>query len=140
MLNDYPPGRQNTRGARWNPSDVAAIYTSCEHETAIAEGEYRLSMEPVRPRAKRVIYSLRVRLSSVLDLRDDKALRRLGLNNITEANFSVCQQVGGAVHWLDHDGLLVPSARSNGTNLVIYPLKHDPTLDFEIVDSVIISE
>jgi hypothetical protein len=30
MLNDYPPDRENTQGARWNPPDVAAIYTCLE--------------------------------------------------------------------------------------------------------------
>jgi hypothetical protein len=25
MLNDYPPDRENTQGARWNPPDIAAI-------------------------------------------------------------------------------------------------------------------
>ena len=28
MFGDYPPDAENTRGARWNPQGVAAIYTS----------------------------------------------------------------------------------------------------------------
>ena len=27
MINDYPPDKENTVGARWNPKDTAAIYT-----------------------------------------------------------------------------------------------------------------
>ena len=30
-----------------------------------------------------------------------------------------CQAVGGAVAWLGYDGLLVPSARADGSNIVI---------------------
>jgi hypothetical protein len=37
MLNDYPPDRENTHGARWNPPDVAAIYTCLEPAVWIAE-------------------------------------------------------------------------------------------------------
>lgn len=44
MLADIPPDRANTRGARWNPPDIAAIYTSFERETALAEAEYYLSL------------------------------------------------------------------------------------------------
>lgn len=37
MFNDNPPELSNTRGARWNPAGLAAIYTSEEREVAIAE-------------------------------------------------------------------------------------------------------
>ena len=37
MFRDYPPDAENTRGARWNPAGVAAIYTSLAHEGVVAE-------------------------------------------------------------------------------------------------------
>ena len=43
MLGDYAPDRENTLGARWNPPDVAAIYTCLAEETCIAEVEYTLA-------------------------------------------------------------------------------------------------
>jgi hypothetical protein len=43
MFADYPPHRENTGGARWNPSGVAAIYTSLKRATALAESEYQIS-------------------------------------------------------------------------------------------------
>ena len=46
MLNDYPPQRENTLGARWNPPDVAAIYTCLEPAVCIAEVEYGLKRQP----------------------------------------------------------------------------------------------
>jgi hypothetical protein len=43
MLNDYPPERENTQGARWNPADVAAIYTCIEPAVCIAAVRVRWS-------------------------------------------------------------------------------------------------
>jgi len=43
MLNDYPPDRENTQGARWNPPDIAAIYTCLEPAVCNSEVEYGLS-------------------------------------------------------------------------------------------------
>lgn len=37
MFGAYPPDRSNTAGARWNGPPLAAIYTSRERETALAE-------------------------------------------------------------------------------------------------------
>ena len=41
-----------------------------EEETALAEAEYAIAMQPLRPKAKRVLYTIRIALNSVLDLRD----------------------------------------------------------------------
>lgn len=41
MFADYPPDAENTRGARWNPAEVAAIYTSLTRDGVIAEAEHR---------------------------------------------------------------------------------------------------
>jgi RES domain-containing protein len=60
MFNDNPPELSNTRGARWNPAGIAAIYTSEARETAIAEGQHAIDMQPLRPKARRFVYELRV--------------------------------------------------------------------------------
>lgn len=140
MLNNYPPTRPNTRGARWNPPDVQAIYTSCDRETALAEAEYRLSLEPVQLRVRRVMYTLKIQLKSVLDITDNDILKKLGINSerLAEPNFTSFQQIGGATNWLGHDGLLVPSARAKGINLVIYPLQQDPDLALEEIQKEVI--
>lgn len=137
MLNDYPPDRANTRGARWNPPDVAAIYASLNRDTALAEGEHRLSLEPFRPRVRRFIYRVRLRLTSVLDLSSPEDLARAGLSipRLRADDFSACQAVGGAVAWLKHDGLIIPSVRSEGRNIVIYPSSRDLDFEFEVLDA-----
>jgi RES domain-containing protein len=142
MLSDYHPGRDNTRGARWNPPGIAARYSSLSRETALAEAEYLLSSQDPRPRVARTLYSIRVRLLSVLDLTSDDLLGRLGIgeSELKAADYAACQAVGGAAAWLEHDGLLVPSARHAGTNLVIYSTNTDLEMEFEVVHSEVIPE
>lgn len=134
MFGAYPPSRQNTLGARWNPREVAALYASVERETALAEAEYRISLEPFRPKARRTLYRISVRLDRVVDLTDPDALAQVGITeaDLADDDFAACQKVGGAVQWLGNDGLLVRSARADGSNLVIYPT-YD--YDFEVEGS-----
>jgi len=123
MFGSHPPARGNTTGARWNEPPLEAIYTSCERETALAEAEYYLAAYPVRPKARRVLYTIRVSLRDVLDLTAPGLLDRLGITAtiLQGDDHSPCRVIGNAASWLGHDGLLVPSARRvGGTNLVIY--------------------
>jgi len=133
MFGSYPPDRENLRGARWNPPDIPAIYASISRETALAEAQFQIENQPLVPRARRVLYHLRIRLSSVLDLTVPGILPELGvtLDELRSPDHSMCRSVGGAVEWLGHDGLLVPSARADGVNLVIYPNRQGPGFQFE---------
>jgi RES domain-containing protein len=140
MFGANPPSRANHLGARWNPPGVPAIYCSLDRATALAEGDYAVSVQPLRPTAKRTIYKLRVRLERVLDLSSGAALLDLGIggDEISNDSHVACQRIGGAVEWLEHDGMLVPSARASGPNLVVFPRHRTATADFEIVDSEIV--
>ena len=123
VLGSYAPDLANVRGARWNPPEVSALYVSLEEETAKAEGARVLEVQSVPPRVKRSIYELDVELERVLDLTAGTTLADVGLtdDDLQSDSFVACQEVGGAVAWLGHDGLLVPSARAaGGINLVIY--------------------
>ena len=141
MFGSIPPARSNTGGARWNPPGREAIYTSCEPETALAEAEYQISLQPLRPKAMRTLYTLQVALRPVLDLRDPDILETLSVTatDIAGLDVSVCQRVGEAVAWLKYEGLLVPSARkSGGSNLVIF--RQDLTTStFEVVEPRVIA-
>jgi len=123
MFGDNPPELANTGGARWNPAGVDAIYASLERETAIAEGDFRVQLEPIRPRARRTVYRLNVHLTAVVDLTSPDARRRLGLSDADLADLTLTKTaaVGGAVEWLGYDGILVPSIRADGVNLVVFP-------------------
>jgi RES domain-containing protein len=132
---DAPPDRENTRGARWNPAGVAAIYTTLERATVLAELRYRLSLDSVRPKVPANLFTIKVTLEAVLDLRDPALFGQLGFHDRVYADddVSLCQRIGGTVDWLERDGLLVPSARHRQANLVLYPTNFGPAAEFEIV-------
>jgi RES domain-containing protein len=137
MFANFPPERENTRGARWNPTETPAIYASLDRDVAIAEADYYISLQPVPPRARRVVYRIEVALGSVLDLSDPATLAQVGLSIglLATIDHSKCQEIGGAAEWLEHDGLLVPSARAPGVNLVIFPNRKKPSYRFDVLDS-----
>lgn len=137
MFADFPPERENRSGARWNPPETPAIYTSLGREVALAEAEYYIKIQPLRPSAQRRLYTVSVRLSSVLDFSEWELLRKFGVekDSFAPADYTSCQKVGGAVEWLGHDGLLIPSARADGTNLVIFPNQRKPDHRFEVLRS-----
>ena len=97
-------------------------------------------MQPLRPHARRFVYAVEIQLGNVLDLSDAKDLQRAGLteHDLSDDDHSACREVGAAIDWLEHDGLLVPSGRSDANNLVIYPM-HRPagaTFSFGAGDEV----
>lgn len=142
MFDPFPPERVNIRGARWNPPETPAIYTSLERTTALAEADYYIDLQPLRPRATRTIYTLSIALQSVLTLTDWSLLHAFGITEQTFSSqeYSATQIVGGAAEWLKHDGILVPSARAFGTNLVIFPNQQVATYRFEVKGSERVAE
>lgn len=121
MFNDYPPELPNTRGARWNPPGIAAIYTSESRETAVAEGQHAIDSQPLRPRARRYVYELRLSAQKVLRIGFDE-LDRVGLSSadLSDPDFTACQRVGAHAAFLEYDAIIVPSARADGANIVIF--------------------
>jgi RES domain-containing protein len=140
MFGLNPPEKENTDGARWNPPDVAAIYTSLEQQTAIAEADYQINAQPFRPKAERKIHRIRVRLASVLDLNDWTILQKLEVDKESFGSPEPprCKEVGGAIALLGHDGLLAPSARIDGINLVVFPANLTAVYEFTPIDFVVI--
>lgn len=121
MFNDYPPELANTRGARWNPGGVSAIYTSVKDTVAIAEAQYAMDSQPLRPRPRRrVVYELELSLAQVVDLTQGRHLG-VGLTDeeLASDDMTACQAVGAAAAWLGWDGLVVPSVRADGENVVV---------------------
>lgn len=118
----------NIRGSRWNPPGVEAIYASLDHDTAIAEIDHLIAMQPYPITRQRVTYEMGVHLSRVADLSKQEDLEDLGLDiEVLKADgMDESQIVGGAVAWLGIGGLLVPSMRHVGTNLVIFVNSANP--------------
>src|SRR4029077_3380124 len=113
----------NRRGARWNPPGVPALYLATERDTALAEGRFLVSRQPQPIKRGRTLHHLGISgLADVLDLRDRRVLRRLGVGaaELAAPDFTACQRIGGTAEWLGHAGIVVPSARIRGFNLVIF--------------------
>lgn len=121
MFNDYGPERINTAGARWNPPGVGAIYVALERDTAVAEGDHLIEVQPRRIFRRRVLYELSIDVGEVVDLTDPAALAATGLTmaDVGSDDHTACRRVGGAIAWLGRGGILVPSARRAGDNMVI---------------------
>jgi RES domain-containing protein len=117
------PRKENQLGARWNPAEVPAIYCSLERETAIAEVDFHISLQPFKPTTERRVHRVEVRVPAVVDLTNWEILERLGISRSSYATVEPprCKEVGGAIAFLGHSGILVPSARHDGLNLVVYP-------------------
>ena len=137
---DYPADKTNLRGARWNPPGVEALYVSLSRETALAEAEYQLAIQPIRPTATRTIHLLQVSVYRMLDLTRPGLLARLGASpdDLAGDDFRACQSIGGTAAYLEADGILVPSARADGSNLVILFVDTEPSPSIEIIESELI--
>lgn len=135
MFGGYPPERENTLGARWNPRGIPAIYLSLSRAGAIAEGDHAIAVQPRPTKAPRVVYEIEIELAAVTDLRPPDRLALVGLDEhaVGGDDHSMCQQVGGAVAWLARDGLLVPSARSDAANVVIFATNRPPDAEFTVL-------
>jgi RES domain-containing protein len=133
-----PPERRNVRGARWNPPNVEALYVSLAAETALAEAEYLIESQPLRPTAKRTLHRLRISLTAVVDLTDRDVLLSLGVGEkeLESEDLSACQAVGAAAVFLRLDGIIVPSARNPGDNIVILFAGADAAPEIEVLESV----
>jgi RES domain-containing protein len=121
-------GQIATRGSaangRWNPGGtVEVLYTSLEREGALAEIGYRLSLEPVWPnRIQHEIHTLAAQSERTLAFVDVASLAPLNIDvsRYETFDYTATQALAAAAHFLEFDGLLVPSARHNSTNLVLF--------------------
>ncbi len=129
------PDQENTVGARWNPPEVAAIYTALDLDTLMAEFEHHLAaLSPAPKRDAFTLYSLQVEIENVVNLREQAVLAKLGVTpeTLRADDQSACRRVGGAADWLTLGGILVPSARRpGGNNLVIFPHRQDSGYRFQ---------
>lgn len=118
------PVRGSAAGGRWSPTgDFEVLYTSLEREGALAEIGFRLSLEPVWPsRMEHEIHRVEAELDRALRLADVAELASLGVDVARFASFDYAstQAVAAAAHFLEFDGLLVPSARHSSHNLVVF--------------------
>lgn len=121
-------GREPIRGSaangRWSPNgEFEVLYTSLERAGSLAEIGFRLSLEPVWPsRIQHEIHRIEAAAARCLRFADVASLQPLGVDPTRYGTFDykVTQTIAAAAHFLEFDGLLVPSARHPSDNLVIF--------------------
>lgn len=115
-------GSSAARG-RWNSPDgqFEVLNTSCVAEGAAAEFEAFWSLFEQRPDRKALNWKLRVRLKRVSEF-DFEVLEQLGVRRVEYGNrtYSRTQAISDSLNYLGFDGAIVPSARYDGKNLIVY--------------------
>lgn len=124
------PMQCSASGGRWDDETFDVLYTSLERDGAIAEMYFHLSRgQPVFPSKIRYgLHELKVSAKDVMTLTmADLALlgldaMRFGQLSYNERNqeYPRSQDIAEAAHFLDCCGLLVPNARWDCTNLVLF--------------------
>ena len=136
-------GRDPLRGysanGRWGaPGELEVLYTSEQRDGALAEVGFRLSLEPVWPSLiQHQIHILAVRAERTLRLVDMRELANLGvdISRYETFEYGATQAIAAAAHFLEFDGMLVPSARFACTNLVLFTDRVSHAGNLQLVSS-----
>ncbi|WP_172327980.1 RES family NAD+ phosphorylase [Mangrovicoccus sp. HB161399] len=125
------PLQCSASGGRWDDGSFAVLYTSLTERGALEEMRFHLMRgQPVMP--SKVRYSMHrigLVLERALRFLDLAALAAAGLRTESygrlsyagrQAEYPRTQEIGEAAHFLDFDGLIVPSARSGALNAVVF--------------------
>lgn len=114
------------------------LYTSLADQGALAEIGFRLSLEPVWPsRMRHELHRIDARTSRTLRFADLNALQPLGVDPKRYGTFddAATQAIGAAAHFLEFDGLIVPSARASELNLVLFIDRVDSSVALTVTET-----
>jgi RES domain-containing protein len=118
-------------GGRWDDRTFEVLYTSLKADGAISEMYYHVSRgQPVIPSLVRYrLYELKVSLTSCARIASLEVLASIGFRVALFGQLSYSerhqeyprtQEIAEAAHFHGRDGLIVPGARSEHNNLVIF--------------------
>lgn len=121
-------GREPLRGSsargRWSSNgDFEVLYTSITRDGALSEIGFRLSLEPIWPsKLEHQLHRIEAQSARTLHFVDVAALGNLGVDVARYESFDyrATQAIAAAAHFLEFDGLRVPSARAPCSNLVFF--------------------
>ena len=118
------PIRGSAANGRWSPGGtVEVLYTSLERDGALAEIGFRLALEPVWPsRLQHEIHEIGAQTVRTLKFVEVASLAAFGVDvsRYESFDYAATQALAAAAHFMEFDGLLVPSARHKSQNLVIF--------------------
>ena len=114
----------SSANGRWSPGGtVEVLYTSLASEGSTAEVGFRLGLEPAWPsRIQHEIHEISVQASRILRFPDVQGLEKFDIDpsKFESFDYGASQSLAAAAHFLECDGLIVPSARHNSLNLVLF--------------------
>lgn len=111
-------------GGPWHPpNDFEALYASLDPDVAIAEIYHHLSRAPVFSTSHVKINTLKAQAKRVVAFDDVESLIPLGVDPeaFRRGENARTREIGSASRFLDSEGLVVPSARRAGSNVVLFP-------------------
>ncbi len=114
-----------SRGSgRWNTSEMSVLYGAAVPDGAIAEIHFHLNRgQSVFPsRMRHNLHELTVKAQQTLVLADMAQLKQLGVEDsrYRELLYTRTQEISAAAAFLGFDGLIVPSARWDCQNIVLF--------------------
>jgi hypothetical protein len=121
------PLAASVSGGRWMvPGETPTLYTSREHDGAMAEIVHHWSQLTPMPSKLVLVHTLGLRLRKTVRL-GRVELVNLGVDwdNFGTAALGRTQAIGAAVAHLEYDGLIAPSARWNCDNIMLFVTNHD---------------
>lgn len=125
------PDECSRSGGRWDDQNFDVLYTSLEKDGAIEERRFHLYRgQPFPPsRIQYDLHQINLRLNAVIAFREIQALQSLGMatENYGRAayveragEYPRSQEIAEACFFLGADGILVPNARHDSLNLVVF--------------------
>lgn len=149
------PTNCSASGGRWDDKSFDVLYASRSKDTALAEMLFHLRQgQPIVPSKLRFsLHEIDIRLENMLDLSSIQTLSRIGLDISNFGRLSYAerqgeyprtQEIAEVAHFHGYDGLIVPSARSDGSNIVIFcdqvsPDQMEAVIDHGPVDWKLVS-
>ena len=126
-----PPTDCWRSGGRWDDRTFDVLYTSEAREGAVEERRFHLYKgQPIPPsKLKYELYELEVELERVVELPDLTALQSIGMDTSgygrasyanKDSEYPSSQLIAEACFFRGADGILVPSARHDSNNLVVF--------------------
>ena len=128
-------------GGRWAPradarTQIPVLYTSLERSGALAEISYHWGLLTPRPSKPAIVHRLRVSADRTLRLlRGNLQTLGVDLERYSERRYGRTQEIGAAVAFLNCDGLVVPCARWDCDNLILFTENHGLSNALEVVVS-----
>lgn len=129
------PLAPSTSGGRWMPRNLAPVlYTSLLCQGALAEISFHWGQLTPRPSKPVLIHHLAVSTERRLRLlKGDLGDLDVDMQRYHELHYHRTQEIGAAVAFLGCDGLMVPSARWDCDNLVLFMDNHQLSSRLEVL-------